>query len=186
MTTNLNFCTRRGFLGGLAVGAVAFTTPGAFAEELVRTAAQTEGPFYPDKLPLDTDNDLIILNDALTPAVGTITHLTGKILDAKGNQVQATAVYARRTLTLSGFDLKPGDQYKLVVSTSVRDVLGQAISSEYDLVVVGPALTDGQGEHGRPTPSPSPSTSPSTSGCSRSTASTSSWSTAPASRWPTS
>ena len=24
----------------------------------------TEGPFYPDKLPLDTDNDLLIINDA--------------------------------------------------------------------------------------------------------------------------
>ena len=40
----------------------------------------TEGPFYPDKLPLDTDNDLIIVNDHVTPAVGEITHLTGRIL----------------------------------------------------------------------------------------------------------
>jgi protocatechuate 3,4-dioxygenase beta subunit len=29
------------------------------------------------RLPLDTDNDLLILNDGLTPAVGEITHLTG-------------------------------------------------------------------------------------------------------------
>src|SRR5438270_212362 len=36
-------CTRRGFLGGLALGAVAFRVPGAFAEELVRTPPQTEG-----------------------------------------------------------------------------------------------------------------------------------------------
>jgi protocatechuate 3,4-dioxygenase beta subunit len=92
MTTDFTFCTRRGFLGGLAVGAVAFATPGAFAEELVRTAAQTEGPFYPDKLPLDTDNDLIILNDALTPAVGTITHLTGKILDSRGEPLRNAVV----------------------------------------------------------------------------------------------
>ena len=35
------------------------------AEELVRTPQQTEGPFYPDHLPLDTDNDLLIVNDAL-------------------------------------------------------------------------------------------------------------------------
>ncbi len=41
----------------------------------------TEGPFYPDKLPLDTDNDLIIVNDGITPAVGEITHLTGRVLD---------------------------------------------------------------------------------------------------------
>jgi protocatechuate 3,4-dioxygenase beta subunit len=92
MTTNLTFCTRRGFLGGLAVGAVAFASPGAFAEELMRTAAQTEGPFYPVKLPLDTDNDLIILNDALTPAVGTITHLTGTVLDSRGEPLRNAVV----------------------------------------------------------------------------------------------
>jgi protocatechuate 3,4-dioxygenase beta subunit len=78
-------CTRRGFLGGLALGTMAFTSPGVFADELVRTPRQTEGPFYPDKLPLDTDNDLLIINDHITPAVGEITHLSGKILDAHGD-----------------------------------------------------------------------------------------------------
>ncbi|HYV27675.1 MAG TPA: intradiol ring-cleavage dioxygenase, partial [Candidatus Eisenbacteria bacterium] len=58
-----------------------FSVPGAFAEELMRTPRQTEGPFYPDKLPLDTDNDLILVNDSITPAVGEITHLSGRILD---------------------------------------------------------------------------------------------------------
>ena len=52
----------------------------------------TEGPFYPDKLPLDTDNDLLILNDAITPAVGEITHLTGKVMDQKGNPVRNARV----------------------------------------------------------------------------------------------
>ena len=42
----------------------------------------TEGPYYPDKLPLDTDNDLIIIKDSTTPAVGEITHLTGRVLTA--------------------------------------------------------------------------------------------------------
>jgi protocatechuate 3,4-dioxygenase beta subunit len=62
------------------------------AEELTRTPQQTEGPFYPDHLPLDTDNDLLIVNDNLTPAVGEITHLTGRILDANGNPVRNAAV----------------------------------------------------------------------------------------------
>jgi protocatechuate 3,4-dioxygenase, beta subunit len=85
-------CTRRTFLGGLALGSTALFIPGAFAEDLIRTPAQTEGPFYPDKLPLDTDNDLIVINDALTPAVGAITYLSGKILDAHGNPVKNAAV----------------------------------------------------------------------------------------------
>jgi protocatechuate 3,4-dioxygenase beta subunit len=67
--------SRRRFLRNIGVGAAAITAshfliPGAFAEELVRTPAQTEGPFYPDHLPLDTDNELIVINDAITPAVG--------------------------------------------------------------------------------------------------------------------
>jgi protocatechuate 3,4-dioxygenase beta subunit len=86
------FATRRDFLGGLACGALVLTAPGALAEELARTPHQTEGPFYPDHLPLDTDNDLIIVNDALTPAVGEITHLSGRILDARGEPVRGALV----------------------------------------------------------------------------------------------
>jgi protocatechuate 3,4-dioxygenase beta subunit len=85
---------RRSFLrGGLALGATAFVTPGLFAEQLLmRTPPMTEGPFYPDKLPLDTDNDLIIINDSLTPAVGEITHLTGRVLDPTGSPVKDATV----------------------------------------------------------------------------------------------
>jgi protocatechuate 3,4-dioxygenase, beta subunit len=87
-----HFCSRRTFLGGLAIGSAAIITPELFADELLKTPAQTEGPFYPDKLPLDTDNDLIVINDGLTPAVGTITYLSGKILDARGNPVKNAGV----------------------------------------------------------------------------------------------
>jgi protocatechuate 3,4-dioxygenase beta subunit len=84
--------SRRGFLGGLTVGAIAYWTPGLFAEELTRTPRQTEGPFYPTKLPLDTDNDLLIVNDAITPAVGTVTHLTGRILGPTGSPLRNAVV----------------------------------------------------------------------------------------------
>jgi protocatechuate 3,4-dioxygenase, beta subunit len=88
---------RRRFLRSLTAGAAFLAlpdlfTPGVFAEELVRTPAQTEGPFYPDKLPLDTDNDLIVVNDALTPAVGEITWVSGRILDARGGPVRNALV----------------------------------------------------------------------------------------------
>lgn len=83
---------RRSFLEAAAFGTACWTIPGVFAEELVRTPSQTEGPFYPDKLPLDTDNDLIIINNKITPAVGTITHLTGKVFDSKGNPVRNALV----------------------------------------------------------------------------------------------
>ena len=35
-------------------------------------------------MPLDTDNDLIVINDSITPAVGQITHLTGHVLTLDG------------------------------------------------------------------------------------------------------
>jgi protocatechuate 3,4-dioxygenase beta subunit len=92
MRDPLFFRGRRLFLGGAALGLAAFTVRGAFAAELFQTPAQTEGPFYPNKLPLDTDNDLLIVNDSITPAVGEITHLTGKILDAKGNPIKNALV----------------------------------------------------------------------------------------------
>ncbi|WP_339742074.1 protocatechuate 3,4-dioxygenase [uncultured Rubinisphaera sp.] len=80
---------RRAFLQSMAVVTTAlWTTPGLFAEQLTPTSRMTEGPFYPDKLPLDTDNDLIVVNNAITPAVGEITHLSGKVLTASGSPIR--------------------------------------------------------------------------------------------------
>ncbi len=93
MSSPLSRRGRREFLKTVSLGTLAFSTvQGAFAEELVKTPAQTEGPFYPDKLPLDTDNDLLIITDSITPAVGQVTHLSGRILDAKGNPLRNALV----------------------------------------------------------------------------------------------
>jgi protocatechuate 3,4-dioxygenase beta subunit len=83
---------RRVFLSTLSLSAAAFSARGVFADELFRTPRQTEGPFYPNKLPLDTDNDLLIINDRVTPAVGEVTYLSGRILDARGNPVRNALV----------------------------------------------------------------------------------------------
>jgi protocatechuate 3,4-dioxygenase, beta subunit len=84
--------TRRHFLQAMTIGVAAFTVPGVFAEELTRTPRQTEGPFYPNHLPLDTDNDLLIINDGITPAVGDVTHLSGRVLDTRGEPLRNAAV----------------------------------------------------------------------------------------------
>lgn len=83
---------RRRFLRRIALVSTFFAVPGALARELRRTPSQTEGPFYPDRLPLDTDNDLLVLNDALTPAVGTVTWLSGRILDTRGKPIRNATV----------------------------------------------------------------------------------------------
>jgi protocatechuate 3,4-dioxygenase beta subunit len=69
-----------------------WSVPGALADELTRTPRQIEGPFYPNKLPLDTDNDLLVINDSITPAVGSITHLTGRVQDVRGNPLRNVVV----------------------------------------------------------------------------------------------
>jgi protocatechuate 3,4-dioxygenase, beta subunit len=84
--------SRRTFLSAMTLAATAFTVRGAFAEQLARTPRMTEGPFYPDKLPLDTDNDLLVINDSITPAVGEITHLSGKILDGSGSPIRNAVI----------------------------------------------------------------------------------------------
>lgn len=83
---------RRQFLRGMGLAAAFFAVPGAFAEALTRTPSQTEGPFYPTKLPLDTDNDLVRIHDGLTPAVGAVTWLSGRVLDARGGPVRGATV----------------------------------------------------------------------------------------------
>ena len=65
---------------------------GEFADKLTITPASTEGPFHPDKLPLDTDNDLLIINDNITPAVGEITHLSGHVLTSAGTPISNALV----------------------------------------------------------------------------------------------
>jgi hypothetical protein len=84
------------------------------------------------------------------------------ILDSKGNQVGGRPVYANRTVTISGLDLKPHATYKLVVLSTVQDVGGTNIAAEYDLTFNGPAdVHGGANKRDQQSPSPSPQASPS-------------------------
>jgi hypothetical protein len=86
-----------------------------------------------------------------TTVTGAVT-----IVDAKGKQVDTTASYASRTVTLSGLNLKAGDHYRLVVLTTLRDVQGQNVAAEYDLDLVGPSAKKHPNHKDVATPSPSP------------------------------
>jgi hypothetical protein len=83
-----------------------------------------------DNIKVTFDSDL----DPATVADGVF------VFDSKGKEVDITATYSNRTVTITGLDLKPGAQYKLVVLTSVRDVSGHNVASEYDLQLLAPAL----------------------------------------------
>lgn len=62
------------------------------ADPRTPTPRMTEGPFYPDQLPLDQDNDLVQINESTTLAVGEVTDLTGRILDSNGKPLAGTAI----------------------------------------------------------------------------------------------
>jgi hypothetical protein len=83
-----------------------------------------------DSIKVTFDSDL----DPATVADGV------QVLDSKGKPVDITTAYSNRTVTITGVDLKPGSHYKLVVLTTVRDVGGHNVASEYDLELLAPAL----------------------------------------------
>jgi protocatechuate 3,4-dioxygenase, beta subunit len=82
-------------LSGLAAAAWSARGLGlsdAFAQALVQTPAQTEGPFYPDHLPLDRDNDLVLIEPGQTVAGGEVTHLSGRVLSQSGQPLRGVTV----------------------------------------------------------------------------------------------
>jgi protocatechuate 3,4-dioxygenase beta subunit len=83
---------RRTVLHGLLLGTLACSAHAAWAQSLIATPAQTEGPFYPDRLPLDQDNDLIIVKGHRAAAAGEITELSGRILDLSGNPLRGVTI----------------------------------------------------------------------------------------------
>jgi len=79
--------SRRGLVLGAATGALYAQTAAA----LVPTPAQTPGPFYPDVLPSESDDDLTTMAGG-SPAVGEVIVVEGRVLGADGRPVQGAAV----------------------------------------------------------------------------------------------
>ncbi|ARU40978.1 hypothetical protein CCB80_07405 [Armatimonadetes bacterium Uphvl-Ar1] len=93
--------TRRELFQALAAGTAATFFPeelhrliesGTYQDLLQVTPDLTEGPFYPNQLPLDQDNDLVIIKNSTTPAIGRVTHLSGEILDRSGAPIKNAVI----------------------------------------------------------------------------------------------
>lgn len=82
--------TRRALIAGSAASLILVRR--AFAAGLPLTPAQTEGPFYPDVLPTDTDSDLVRIASLMRDAGGEILQLTGRVLDPAGRPVVGAVV----------------------------------------------------------------------------------------------
>jgi len=79
--------SRRSLLRSLLVTTGGVITGDIYAEALVLTPRATEGPYYPDHLPLDQDNDLTLITGGKAPAGGIVTEFGGRLLDADGKPV---------------------------------------------------------------------------------------------------
>jgi len=77
--------------GAAALAGIAAPTGAATAAKLLLTPEQSLGPFYPDRLPLDTDNDLVTIKGGGN-AAGQITHVAGRVLDANGRPIAGARV----------------------------------------------------------------------------------------------
>ncbi|HVF33713.1 MAG TPA: protocatechuate 3,4-dioxygenase [Candidatus Saccharimonadia bacterium] len=75
---------RRHFVLGSALGAGALLLPWRGASAAARTAAFTEGPFYPAEIPLDHDNDLVRVEGGTESAIGDVADVWGRVLDERG------------------------------------------------------------------------------------------------------
>lgn len=87
--------TRRKLIyGSLAVaGTLWLLGPNAsLASTLLPTLRQTPGPFYPLSFSQDADNDLVHVAGHQGTAQGTITRITGRILDPKGRPISGARV----------------------------------------------------------------------------------------------
>lgn len=84
--------SRRLFARAAAATSAFYAVPGLFAEQLALTPRAAEGPYYPDEMPLDEDNDLLVINDAATPALGEVAHVTGKVMTPAGEPVRNATV----------------------------------------------------------------------------------------------
>lgn len=64
----------------------------AVAASLIPTPAQSAGPFYPETLPLDADNDLVRVKQQAQAADGEIAHLFGRVRDLSGKTLTGCRV----------------------------------------------------------------------------------------------
>jgi protocatechuate 3,4-dioxygenase beta subunit len=80
---------RRAFVSAATLAAL---TPAAARGQLAATPRQALGPFYPVDWSGDADGDLVRVSGEAAEAQGTVTHLRGRILDARGEPVAGAAV----------------------------------------------------------------------------------------------
>ena len=120
----------------LVLGTSAF----AAAPAKVLTPAQTFGPFYPVEWTGDADNDLVQVTGEDRSALGTIMHITGRVLDAGGNAIAGAAIEIwqcdghgiYRHPRDTGFFRKNDKAFQGALRDTVLIPSGEKVSVEFD------------------------------------------------------
>lgn len=84
--------SRRKLLHSLLLTTGGIITGSVYAEALTLTPRATEGPYYPDHLPLDQDNDLTMIIGGKAPASGVVTEFGGRLLNVDGKPIQDAVI----------------------------------------------------------------------------------------------
>lgn len=115
---------------------------------LVVTPGQTEGPFYPRSLPTDRDADLVRVQGQPAQAVGHVTHISGRVLNKRGEVVRGAMVEIWQC-DANGVYNHPGDS-----GQRSRDVAFQGygrtdvdVSGRYTFRTIRPVAYPGRTPH---------------------------------------
>ena len=93
MTANGPRLSRRALLGASVASAVGGVLSAASAAaEVVLTPRQTPGPFYPQRLPADADQDLTRIAGRPERAAGEIVQVAGRVSDDSGRPLSGARI----------------------------------------------------------------------------------------------
>lgn len=88
----MNAFTRRRFLAAGAAAPLLWSPAITRAGTLLTMPRATEGPFYPDVMPSDLDNDLVKIAGHVKQAGGEILTFSGRIVDGDGTPIPGAMV----------------------------------------------------------------------------------------------
>jgi protocatechuate 3,4-dioxygenase, beta subunit len=108
MNSRSGFSRREMLEMALALGSLAITHPirSVLAQDMKRslTPEQIMGPFYPIIRPMDHDMDLTMVKGKRGHAQGKVIHLTGRVLNSKGEPVRGAKIEVWQANTFGRYD----------------------------------------------------------------------------------
>src|SRR5207248_907293 len=109
---------------------------GGTAATLPPTPRQTAGPFYPLSLPADSDNDLVRVAGHNGAAKGTVSYVTGHILDPDGRPLPGALVEIWQCDPNGRYHYVRDDRARLIVPLRPAPELEpNAIAGTFDIVL---------------------------------------------------